>query len=410
MKKITERAACFVKCGKHERGLYSAMMRGMAVLLGVSAWICGMARAVSLGEKAPELTLGTVVSGSVAAPGSRHATLLEFWATWCAPCREAIPHLNALADQFKNRPIEFLSLTDEAEDKVREFLKTHPIKGVVALDPNDAIERRYDIRGVPTIVLITASGKVAAITDEALRITPAVIEELLEGREIGLPFRSSTGLPRRAIVVGTTIHDESAAVRVVITPVAKASEGIVNMGDRMEARSASLPELLAFAYDTSAARMIIPGALKERTFAVQAWVPESSTNLLKPLVQNALVAAADLDVRRVRRKTEVVVVTGFPGRMRIANHDTPIGAARSGHLDGHAWGAEMLRQQIENLMNRPVILEQAGSQALDYDVSWDAGKPGAFEAAIRDQLGLQLRTEQREIEVLVVEPRGKREP
>ncbi|HKW99377.1 MAG TPA: TIGR03435 family protein [Bryobacteraceae bacterium] len=382
----------------------------MAVLLGVSAWICGTARAVSLGEKAPELTLGTVVTGNIAAAGARHATLLEFWATWCAPCREAIPHMNALADQFKNRPIEFLSLTDEAEDKVREFLKDHPIEGVVALDPNGAIERRYDVRGVPTIVLITESGKVAAITDEALRITRAVLEELLDGREIDLPFRSSTELPRRAVAVGTTIHDESAAVRVVITPVAGKSTGLDIADDRIETRSASLPELLEFAYDTSTARMVIPDGLKERTFAVQAWVPQSSTNLLKPLVQNALVAAADLDVQRVRRKSEVVVVTGFPGRMRMADEGSRRGGSRPGHLEGHAWGAEKLRQQIENLMNRPVTLEDAGNQTVDYDVSWDAAKPGAFEAAMRDQLGLQLRSEQREIEVLVVEQRGKQQP
>jgi len=61
------------------------------------------------------------------------AVVLEFWATWCAPCVAAIPHLNELATQFKDRPVVFLSVSDETPSVVEAFLQKHPIDGWSAL-------------------------------------------------------------------------------------------------------------------------------------------------------------------------------------------------------------------------------------------------------------------------------------
>src|SRR4051794_18336148 len=60
--------------------------------------------------------------------------VVEFWATWCAPCIASIPHLNELAERFKDKEVVFISLTDEPRTTVEPFLKRKPIKGWVALD------------------------------------------------------------------------------------------------------------------------------------------------------------------------------------------------------------------------------------------------------------------------------------
>jgi len=72
-----------------------------------------------VGSNAPPIDLQQVLH----APEGARATLeglrgklvvLEFWATWCPSCVKAIPHFNELADQLKDRPVQFISITDHA--------------------------------------------------------------------------------------------------------------------------------------------------------------------------------------------------------------------------------------------------------------------------------------------------------
>jgi thiol-disulfide isomerase/thioredoxin len=59
--------------------------------------------------------------------------VLEMWATWCGPCVKAIPHLNELAGKFKDRPVVFLSVTDEEQKVVEAFLNKRRISGWVGI-------------------------------------------------------------------------------------------------------------------------------------------------------------------------------------------------------------------------------------------------------------------------------------
>lgn len=364
------------------------------------------AQFVTVGQAAPKLVIRTVTQGRIEEePGSK-AMVLEFWATWCPPCRDAIPHLNELADQFKDRPIDFLSLTQESEETVKAFLKKHPMLGIVALDLGGRMFQSYGA-GLPTTVLITTSGKIAGITDEPKRITPAVLEDLLAGRPIDLPTVSSLG-PRQPLAIGTKINDSAALVRIVITPVFQES-GWSARDDQFESEGTTLSELMAFAHNISPTRVVIPAPL-QRIYAVQVWVPPSNAGLLKPIMQNALAAAAGIQVKRETRSMDVLVVQGFPGKLHESRRTPPANQAVPGHFVGDGAELDLLREQIEAVTRKPVILNRSGNIKLQYDLRWDVMKPGSFEAALRDQLGLELKPEQREMEILVVEDRKDSKP
>jgi thiol-disulfide isomerase/thioredoxin len=94
---------------------------------------------VRLGDPAPPLTVPQLMnapSGAVATwPVLRgQAVVLEFWATWCAPCVEQIPHLNKLAEQFRDSKVLFLSVTYEDAVTVSAFTAQRPIAGWIGID------------------------------------------------------------------------------------------------------------------------------------------------------------------------------------------------------------------------------------------------------------------------------------
>jgi len=82
--------------------------------------------------------------------------LVDFWATWCGPCRASIPHLNALADQFKDRLV-VIGLSNETEAAVRKM--TNPsIKYSVAIDTQRRTSSDVEVRGIPHTLLIDPKG------------------------------------------------------------------------------------------------------------------------------------------------------------------------------------------------------------------------------------------------------------
>src|SRR6478672_11497691 len=83
-------------------------------------------KAPTIGQAAPPLAVALLQ-----APADTKAdwsalkgkvTVLEFWATWCGPCVGAISHMNELAEAFKDRPVQFIAITDEKEATIKEFL------------------------------------------------------------------------------------------------------------------------------------------------------------------------------------------------------------------------------------------------------------------------------------------------
>ena len=90
--------------------------------------------------------------------------VLDFWATWCDSCLEALPHLNELTERFKGRPVQFISISSEEEGEVRAFLKKNRIAGWIGLDEDGAAFEAFRVRGLPYIVVLDAEGRVLGET------------------------------------------------------------------------------------------------------------------------------------------------------------------------------------------------------------------------------------------------------
>jgi cytochrome c biogenesis protein CcmG/thiol:disulfide interchange protein DsbE len=82
--------------------------------------------------------------------------LIDFWATWCGPCRASIPHLNGLQSKFKDKLV-IIGLTDEPLNKVKA-MKSPQIEYAVATDTQGRMLSAAQVRGIPHAMLIDPSG------------------------------------------------------------------------------------------------------------------------------------------------------------------------------------------------------------------------------------------------------------
>ena len=87
--------------------------------------------------------------------------LLDFWATWCAPCREAIPHLVNLQKTYEEKGVEVIGMNMDKGDveTVRRFVKSMDIPYAVTITPEE-VSRSYGITALPTTIVVDKEGKV----------------------------------------------------------------------------------------------------------------------------------------------------------------------------------------------------------------------------------------------------------
>lgn len=129
----------------------------------------GSLAAAELGMMAPELDVAKFVKGkpvSLAKGRGTDVYVVEFWATWCGPCRTSIPHLSELQAKFKDKGVTIIGISDETEAKVNPFVKDmgNKMDYVVAVDKNRSTFGKYmtafEQGGIPTAFIVDRVGKI----------------------------------------------------------------------------------------------------------------------------------------------------------------------------------------------------------------------------------------------------------
>ena len=86
---------------------------------------------------------------------------LNFWATWCGPCKEEMPSMEALYQKFKEKGFVFLTISVDYEEKkkVKEFINKHHYTFPVLIDSKCLTLDLYGVKGIPTTILIDKKGR-----------------------------------------------------------------------------------------------------------------------------------------------------------------------------------------------------------------------------------------------------------
>ncbi len=113
------------------------------------------------GKKAPDFSLCDLKGQEVRLSALKgKVVLLDFWATWCLPCRRELPFIQRLHEEFAPKGLVVLAITDEEPERIRKFVQNHNYTFTVLLDPKDEVFKLYKVEAIPTLIIVGRDGVV----------------------------------------------------------------------------------------------------------------------------------------------------------------------------------------------------------------------------------------------------------
>jgi peroxiredoxin len=140
---------------------------GVAAILVIAACAeqAAQFRPRGVGDPAPAFAAAALSGDTLRLADLRGSpVMLNVWATWCPPCREEMPGLQALHATYADRGLRVIGVSIDsrgAEDAIRGFLDDHGIDFTILHDPGETVARQFRTAGVPETFLIDAQGILA---------------------------------------------------------------------------------------------------------------------------------------------------------------------------------------------------------------------------------------------------------
>jgi cytochrome c biogenesis protein CcmG/thiol:disulfide interchange protein DsbE len=137
--------------------------------------------ALEKGASAPQFDLQGVDGAVKLAKLHGKVVYVDFWASWCGPCRQSFPWMNAMQAKYHARGLQIVGVNVDANSAdARKFLAETPASFLIGFDPQGATPRSYGIKGMPSSVLIGPDGKVLLEHSGFRDADRAVLENKIE--------------------------------------------------------------------------------------------------------------------------------------------------------------------------------------------------------------------------------------
>jgi uncharacterized protein (TIGR03435 family) len=380
----------------------------------------GVFAQVKVGQNIPGIQLTTILNTtekpvSLASLKGK-VVWLEFWATWCSPCVEAMLNLQALQKQFAGK-LQVIAISTEKEKRIRQFILNKPSSLWFDVDTADKFRESFPYHTIPHSVLIDKNGNVVAITAPG-NINAEVIDDVIAGKPIDLPLKEDD---MNADPTETYFHAaDTVKSRFLVQPGIKGvssmyrsySTDSVFKNRRITMMNLSLEAVYRIAYNNLPYGRTIDLTPKENikqnktNYCIDIIVPKGPEKQLTDELKKELETRFDLKASVEKRLKKVYILkiadTAKIKLLKQSTDNEETFGASHGAFSGQGIKLSKIADYLESfgLVNMPVVDETGLNTKYDISFDYQPEKEGSLMEAI-NSLGLKLETGEHEIDMLV---------
>jgi len=370
------------------------------------------------GETVPDINFHTLLNAPVKQTHLSNLkgkiVLIEFWATWCGSCIEAMPHLKQLQQKYPGK-LQVITATDETVKRTRQFLTSQPSNLWFAVDTGEVIHQLFPHQMIPHTVLIGNDGKLIANTSPEF-VTGKVIDSLLRNKEVHLPKKKDNLTDYQEIIKTYFFAADTVKTRFSMLPEIKGAPGLsttwltdsIFSGRRLTCLNLGLAALYRLANNNFPYSRTIdktnPGKNEPR-YCLDIIVAKKQD--LLPTLQMELAKRFDLQaaIEQQTKDAYVLKITD-PEKFKAIPHNTSgkrTYYARHGEIDQQNMTMTDFADFLESFGTGrlPVIDETGNTEKFDIKFSWQPENPASLTGVLSG-MGLSLRKETRKVNMLIL--------
>ncbi len=372
---------------------------------------------IQVGQKAPEISLEKILNKpdgvNVRLEDLRgKIVVLEFWATWCAPCIPAMDHLSELQRKFEDI-LQVIAISAEDEKRLREYLEKKPTSLWIGIDSDHSTFDVYNPQEIPHSVIIDKNGIIAAITypDE---ITETKIQKMLSGETV--TFKKKERYETEVTTAGNDKISEKTIFHVSLKPSEspKTYSQFYNEGEfkgrRITISNFTIPMLYQIAYKLPSYSRIIQNFKNPEQYKYEnaekydfdIIVPQTKREKLYEIMISCLRTSFAIDARLEKKKVKVKVLkVKSQGKLQVSDGSEFTYMFRGPSFEAKNITMKRFIKYLENFTRIPVVDETKLNDRYDVKMEWQFEDPKTFHTEL-EKMGLVLEDAERYVEHLVL--------
>lgn len=369
-----------------------------------------------IGMKSPDLEFTRILNFKNASAKlsdfESKVVLIDFWATWCAPCIESFPHLEELQNKF-SADLQVITVTGESEDRITKFLGKRKVSLPIVIDTKGELANLFPHRTISHTIIIDKDGIIRAITTPS-EISEEIIKKVISNEPISISEK------REVMDFDPTkplSGKENFIYQITVTPFMEGLNSFSNStggkggyaNRRIMAINQHAKALFEIAYQFSYLQTIVE--INDRNsfdwnnqICFDLIVPESIGDQRFKIMQQQLDILFNYNAKvedRIKPVKVLRIIHGEKANLIPSDGGEKMTSSSGKGLSMKNSELQILADFLASQFNKPVIDETGLSGLYNVELDWYNENPDQIHQELK-KLGLELVDEELNIEVLVI--------